>query len=767
MDKKCGDESLRITAIGHSHLDLAWLWPIRETKRKGARTFSNVLRLMERYPDFVFGASQPQLYQWVKDGYPQLYSRVKKKVKENRWECQGAMWVEADTNISGAEPLVRQFLYGKKFFAEEFGVDARSLWLPDVFGYSAALPQIMKKSGVDYFVTQKLCWSQFDVYPHHTFWWQGIDGSQVLSHLLPENTYNGSAMPRSLKKIEKNYKDNAVCEEALMLFGIGDGAGGPSPFHLESLKRTKKLNGLVECEQGYSADMLDRIAEDTHGYKKWVGELYLERHQGTYTTQSRIKRFNRKTEFALRETEFACAWASRAAVFAYPQEELEAIWKEYLLYQFHDILPGSSINRVYKEAEERFEILLKRLNEIKKNAYRAVAEQYAEANESMVFNSLPFEVTTQLKTTAGYRKITVPAMGMTNLKECTDDLAPCVAQACVLENSKLRVLFNEQGEITSIFDLESEREVLQANANIFRVYNDRGDAWDMRVNYTDDAFETMRLDRCEWSVEGENAVCTQVFTYGASVLQQRVVLTQDGLVKFETKMDWRERDRMVRTAFPVDVLTNEVECDIQFGSVKRATNENTTWQYAQYEICAQKWVDLSQADYGAAVLNNGKYGYRCKDNVIDIDLLRSPSYPDVAADYGEHKFTYAFYPHRGNRMNSAVVRLAYQLNAPLTVVKTGETATGAEPALPRLFELNGDGSAVIESVKLAEDGKGIVVRLYETNGASCAFSLTPSFAFSRASEVDLMERELTECDTKNGTIHAKLKPFEIFSIKIS
>ncbi len=768
LSRKGGDSSLRVTGIGHAHIDLAWLWPIRETKRKGARTFSNVLSLMERYPDFVFGASQPQLYKWVKQDYPELFEKIKQKVKENRWECQGGMWVEADTNVSGAEPLVRQFLYGKRFFMEEFGVDVRSLWLPDVFGYSAALPQIMKKSGVDYFVTQKLSWSEHNSYPHHTFNWVGIDGTSVLAHLLPEDTYNGPAMPRSLKLIENNYKDNYVCEEALMLFGIGDGGGGPSTWHLESLKRIKNLEGLVPCEQGYSIDMLDRIDADKDKYKSWVGELYLEKHQGTYTTQSRIKRYNRKAEFALRETEFACVWAKLAANMPYPKAELDEIWEEFLLYQFHDILPGSSINRVYREAEEGYKKLIKRLSEIKKAAYARVAATVGRVNETIVFNALPFEVTEQFKTTGGYRMITVPAMGMKSLDESTDKFEACISDETSLENSKLSVTFDENGAITEIFDKANARQALLPGekANVMHIYEDRGDAWDMRFDYVNDVRSEMKLESFLSSIEGGNAVRTQVFTLGDSVLKQKIVLTPQGIIKFETEVDWRERRRMLRTQFPVNVLTDKVECDIQFGSLERSTTENTSWQYAQYEICAQKWVDLSQQDYGAAVLNNGKYGYRVKGTTVDINLLRSSCSPDTNADYGKHSFTYAFYPHKGGRVEAKVSEHAYALNMPLSFAKVLTDGQIESAGSAKLMAFDG-GSAMIESIKAAEDGKGIIVRIYESAGANAKISLRPNFRFRRASVVDLIETEVTECEVSAGTVSAELKPFEILSIKIN
>ena len=384
LNKKCGDESLRISAIGHAHIDLAWLWPLRETIRKGARTFSTVLRNMEKYPDYVFGASQPQLYAWMKDKYPNLYKKIKDKIAEGRWEAQGGMWVEADTNVTSGESLVRQILYGQEFFREEFGKNMKVLWLPDVFGYSAALPQILKKSDIDYFMTIKLSWSEYNQFPHHTFNWEGIDGSQVLAHMPPEGTYNSSASPKAITTAEKNFKDKGISEECLMLFGIGDGGGGPGEEHLERLKREKNLNGIVPVKQEKSIDFFNRIGKDASKYKTWRGELYLEKHQGTYTTQARNKKLNRKMELALRELEYASVLAWMKSKKEYPQSEIEMIWKEVLLYQFHDILPGSSIKRVYDESLERYEYLLKHTEELTQEAYEGFLGENNKNSEAAI-----------------------------------------------------------------------------------------------------------------------------------------------------------------------------------------------------------------------------------------------------------------------------------------------------------------------------------------------------------------------------------------------
>ncbi|RPJ39346.1 MAG: alpha-mannosidase, partial [Chloroflexi bacterium] len=372
LARRGGDPMLNISAIGHAHMDLGWLWPIRETKRKGARTFATALENMERYPNYIFGASQPQLFQWMKEDYPELYERIKQKISEGRIEPQGAMWVEADTNLSGAEALVRQVLLGKRFFQKEFGAEINYLWLPDVFGYSAALPQILKKSGVDYFMTQKMSWNQVNIFPHHSFYWQGIDGSAVLAHMLPEETYNSPAGPRAVMKIEDNYKDKGVSEHALMLFGIGDGGGGPGEEHLERLERIQNLAGLSPVRQETAACFFEQWAKDaersdgtarsfgTRGFPAWVGELYLERHSGTLTTEAKNKWYNRRMEQALRELE----WTAIFAGGEYPSARLEAIWREVLLYQFHDILPGSSIKRVYDESLARYREMFEEVEEL-------------------------------------------------------------------------------------------------------------------------------------------------------------------------------------------------------------------------------------------------------------------------------------------------------------------------------------------------------------------------------------------------------------------
>ena len=655
LNKKGGDRSLRVSAIGHAHIDLAWLWPIRETKRKGARTFATALQLMDRYPDYVFGASQPQLYQWIKENYPVLYLKIKEKIKAGRWEPQGAMWVEADTNLSGGEALVRQILYGKRFFRDEFGVDIQVLWLPDVFGYSGALPQILKQSGVEYFMTIKLSWNTVNRFPHHTFFWQGIDGTKVLAHMPPEGTYNSSAAPRAIVKAEQEYLEKGISNECLMLFGIGDGGGGAGEEHLERLQREQDLQGLAPVFQEPSIDFFNRLATKSQCYPTWKGELYLEKHQGTYTTQARNKRFNRKLEIALRELELMAVLTKVAQETSYPQNELEQIWKETLLYQFHDILPGSSIKRVYDETLARYVILLENTTKlIHKNRSLLVNGINTSAFHKpvVVFNSLSWERQEWIAIAEQWVKLKVPVMGYLTIE------APSIGAEfknqnvtpSVLENDQYLIQLAPTGAIQSIYDKENQHEVLMVGAqgNVLAIYDDPGDAWDFDPNYETKKLGCFTLHSTEVQVDGPKIALEHVYFYGASKLIQKIVLIEGSRrIDFITLVDWQESHKMLRTAFPLNVVADHATCEIQFGNTQRPTHRNTSWDIAKYEISAHKWVDISQPDYGVALLNDCKYGYKVTENVIDLNILRSPDHPGQAADQAEHQLTYSLFPHRG------------------------------------------------------------------------------------------------------------------------
>lgn len=787
--KRGGDASLSVSAIGHAHIDLGWLWPIRETYRKGARTFATVVTQMEKYPEYHFGSSQPQLYEWIKEQQPELYAKIMGLAKQGRFETQGAMWVECDTNVTGAESLVRQMLIGKRFFRKEFGIDVRSLWLPDAFGYSAALPQIMKRCGVDYFMTIKLSWNNINKFPYHSFHWKGVDGTTVLAHMLPEETYNSSAAPRAINKAEKNYKQAAVSGNCLMLFGIGDGGGGPGEEHLERLARVKDLAGLCPVKQEPSADFFERWAKDADRFPEWSGELYLERHQGTLTTEAKNKWYNRKMEQALREWELWASLASRLLNKNYPADRLNVIWKEILLYQFHDILPGSSIKRVYDECLARYEILLKEAHDNIRANQEMLAKGLAGSGMKkacIAFNSLSWARNEWVFTGAEWKKISVPSMGYSLFDASAVENQPMPAMTAtktMLENDRLRVKFNQDGSLQSIYDKGNDREVLMhgQRANRLAVYQDNGDAWDFAMDYAEHKARYMVLASVKLRIDGPRAIIEQTYRLGDSELVQEVILTAGSRrLDFVSRLHWREPASMLRTSFPVAVQATDATFEIQFGNIKRTNNRNTTWDLAKDEVPAQKWADLSQRDYGVALLNDSKYGHKVKDNVMDLCLLRSVPYPrpplEAArkhrpgdpcygyTDQDDHVFTYSLYPHTGDHVTGGVIQAGYELNHPLGIIPCPK-GNGKMQAMHSFMQVGSD-NIIIEAVKKAEDDDGIIVRLYEATGASTRTELQANLPVLRASETDLMEEKGRMIRIKGNVIPLSFQPFEIKTVKL-
>lgn len=787
LAKRGGDPSLRISAVGHAHIDLGWLWPIRETKRKGARTFATALVNMERYRDYVFAASQPQLFQWIKEGYPALYARIKQAVQDGRLEPQGALWVECDTNVTAGESLVRQLLHGHRFFRDEFAADVRYVWLPDTFGYSAALPQIFAGAGMRYFSTQKLSWSLVNTFPHHSFHWQGIDGSRVLVHMLPEETYNSSAAPRAVGRVEANYRDRGISDAALLVFGIGDGGGGPGEEHLERLARLGDFAGLSPVRQEPTAAFFERWARDADRFATWVGELYLERHQGTLTTHGRNKRYNRRMEQALRELEWLAAWAEVACGVYYPTGRLDAIWKETLLYQFHDILPGSSIKRVYDETTIRYEALLAEAAALTAERLAALAGQVETASlarPAIVFNSLSWERTEWLRLAAGWRRVTVPSLGYAAVDVAASEPAPAVYAATDrLENDRICVRFAADGAIVSLYDKAAGREAIAPGecANRLAVYRDPGDAWDFPMDYAESAPAIMQLASAAARVDGPAAVLTQTYTLGHSTLTQEIRLTAGSpLLAFAARAVWRETAAMLRVAFPVAIEATEATYEIQFGHIRRPTHRNTAWDLARDEVAGQKWADLSQRDYGVALLNDCKYGHKIKGHVIDLDLIRSAPYPgpqlvqdaDVTpgephhgySDQCEHEFRYALYPHAGDVAAGGVARAAYEFNHPLRVVETPSQA-GDWPRAGSFLQVDAPG-VIVEAVKRAEDGRGLIVRLYEGAAAGAQAHVRFGFPVALAESVNLLEEGGEPAALQADTAALAFRPFEIKTLRV-
>lgn len=712
------DSRFEITAHGHGHIDLAWLWPIRETKRKGARTFSSQLFYIDKYSDYVFGASQAQLFFWMKENYPELYLRIKEAIKKGRITIQGAAWVESDVNIPCAESLIRQFLYGKKYFKEEFGIDSNVLWLPDTFGYSGSLPQIIKKSGIEYFITQKLSWNTVNEFPYQTFNWKGTDGSEVLAHLLPANTYNGPLTPEEMLHVQKTYKENTVSNRAMMAYGIGDGGGGPSMDHLERLHRVKNLKGLPKLNTVSTDDFMEMLAKNKENYPSYCGELYLERHRGTYTTQAKNKKYNRKMEIALRDCEFFSSVAEKLCGYMYPFEELEALWKEILLYQFHDILPGSSIARVYEESVKRYEILYDDTKKLTLKACKAISDYY---NSSLYFNSLPWN-----------RKGIEP-MGISS---SVTDCEKTVCKDNTLENSFLKVVISKKGEIISLYDKKQNKEYANGSINILKLYNDTGDCWDIEpVYYYAFRPETAKLI----TMTSQDNLVLLEFTIGNSVIKQTIGL-EDDTVQFDTYVNWNEKNKMLRVDFPVTVESDFADYQIQYGHIKRPTTHDNAVNRAMFEVSAHKWCDLSDNKSGISLINDCKHGYRIWDSNISMNLLRSPNYPGKCADIGEHIFRYALYTHSGQVDSSRVYEKAFDFNTPIL-----NTDNASTKHISKSFIKTDNDKIIIDSIKKSEDKKGYIIKLYNCSEQNQSCRII-SDLFNITCQVNFIEDTISVAD---------------------
>ncbi|MDR0426021.1 MAG: glycosyl hydrolase-related protein [Clostridiales bacterium] len=729
LGMKAADTGLVFYASGQAHLDLAWLWPIRETKRKAARTFSTALELLKRYPDYIFGASQPQQYAWIKESHPALYKKIKAQVEAGRIEPQGAMWVEPDLNLTSGESLARQVMYGKRFFEEEFGRTVDIAHIPDVFGFNAALPQILKKSGVDKLLTIKLSWNKYNKFPYHSFRWRGIDGSEVFVHMPPEGVYNSAMAPRSLCAAEKNFEEKGLAGEAILMYGIGDGGGGPGPEHLERLKRVKDLSGVSRVKSADTAKFFDEAVKAAERLPVYDGEMYLEKHQGTYTSQARNKFFNRRMELALKDAEYFSVMAWKKKGLAYPKAQFEAVWKEVLLYQFHDILPGSSIKRVYDESIERYEKLLKETEEISERALAALGGGDKLHNP----NSFPV--------------LGIPAYSS---KDALKASAGLTADRDGLESDTVRVIFDENGGVKELFDKRANRNILCGVSNIFALYRDRGDAWDMEDGWQDRFRGTFRLVSAESAVENGYAVRRQRFAFGDSVIDQTVKISNDSaMTDFGCRIDWRERGLFLKVAFSPDVETDRINCGCAYGNIKRSLIKNNPYEQAQDEISMHRYVDMSEPDYGVAVFNDCKYGCSAGKRDLKISVLRSVEWPGRDADRGVHTFKFAIYPHEGAFEHSDVAEASYAYQTRLY----GLDAEGL------LALVNPDG-AIVESIKAAENGKGVVVRICEEKGKRAAVTVKPNFSYQKSFLISIDERKLCETDGLDFT----LAPFEILTL---
>lgn len=738
--KNIPDPLLKFYAVGHSHLDLAWLWPLRESHRKAVRTFSTALANLEKYPEYVYGASQPQQFEWVKNEHPMLFARIKRAVKEGRFELQGGMWVEADTNITGGESLIRQFVYGTKFWKDEFGKEVNMLWLPDVFGFSGALPQIIRGCGCENFLTIKLSWNKVNEFPYHSFKWQGIDGSEVLAHLPPAGTYNSSATPKSLRDAAGNYSQRGLSKNALMLYGIGDGGGGPSEAHIENIVRNKDIFGVPNVVSAPAEEFFRELKKESDLLPTYKGEIYLERHQGTYTSQAKNKYYNRRMENALCAYEFAQALTGKTE-----KGFTDELWKETLLYQFHDILPGSSIKRVYDETLPRYE---KMLADTVSHTDTILS---AAGGELCAYNATSFARNEFVFAEGEWYTANAAPYSVAKLEKASGKY-DVYAEANKIGNEFIEVEIADDGTVLSVKDKKTGREALKNASGAFLVYDDCGNAWDFYHGYKNGKAERFEKSEIVPFADGPQAGVKVVFSYGKSKLVEKISVTAGSpLVRFDVTVDWQELEKMLRTDFYPNIETDEVVCDIQFGNVKRSMLENNSLQVAQYEMCAHKWVDMSEPTRGVALINDSKYGYSCKHGCVSINLLRSQKHPCVSQDRGEQKFSYALYIHDGNIHDSDVAAQAYAFNRPLTAVRS-------KPA-PSLVSTDNP-HAVIETVKPAEDGNGYVVRIYNDRPDTIKTKLTAKG--KRMTVTDMLERYKTDTDG-DLTLHG----YEIATVKVT
>ncbi len=808
-----------ITAVGHAHIDLAWLWRARHAREKGVRTFTTALHLMRQYPEYRFMHSAPAAYKNLEADDPALFARVKEKIASGEWEITGGMWVESDTNLPNGESLVRQFLLGRRYIREQFGQETTVLWLPDVFGYSAALPQIAAKSGIRTFMTTKISWSQINRFPYDTFRWRGLDGTELLTHFVttPDGanwfyTYNGQAEPRDLKGLWDQYRQKDVNDELLHLFGWGDGGGGPTQEMIESALALKNLPGMPRVEMGRSEPYFQRLHERVanQDLPVWDGELYLEYHRGTYTSQAYNKRANRKAEILYHQAEWLSSLAAVLGAsddFAYPAESLRSGWERLLFNQFHDILPGSSIHDVYVDCREEYALI----NEVGETAVRQalaalLPEIKTEAPSLVVFNptylyngglvSVPWSAdledqvihspgyppgSSQVVENSGERQIifdipTIPPLGFRALPlvPISGDLSNNLSVTPTrLENQFLTVTLNECGQLASVFDKRNAREVLApgARGNVFQAFEDKPmnfDAWDIDLYY----LEKMRevddlLDAVVEETGPLRGVLRLRWRFHDSTITQRLTIYRDTpRLDFRTEVDWHQSQVLLKVAFPVNIRATRATYDIQFGSLERATHWNTSWDYARFEVVAHKWVDLSEGNYGVALLNDCKYGHDVHDNVMRLTLIKSAIDPDPTADQGQHEFVYSLWPHEGDWRTGGVVEQGYALNYPLLGARVPSQPDGRLPAAYSFAATDCD-HVVVDTIKQAEEDAAWVVRVYECKQYRAeAVHLSLGQPIARAVETNLVEEDEQPVAHSGRRLTFSIQPFEIKTFKV-
>jgi len=664
-----------VYAIGHCHIDTCWLWPWAETKRKIARSWANQCDLMDRYPEHRFTCSQAQQYKWLEQLYPALYDRVKAKVKKGTFQPVGGSWVEHDTNMPSGESLVRQFLYGQRFFESHFGERCRTFWLPDTFGYSSQLPQLCRLAGMSSFFTQKLSWNNINKFPHTTFRWVSLDGSQVLCHMAPAETYTAEAHFGDVKRSVSQHKSMDQDPTSLLVFGKGDGGGGPTFQHLEKLRRCRgisdKVGLLPRVEMGESVDdfftKLEKKAEEGTEFVTWYGELYFELHRGTYTTQANNKLNNRKSEIMLHDIEYLATLASikdlvesNETSYRYPKKDIDDMWEDVLLCQFHDCLPGSSIEMCYDDSDKIYAKVFETGHKLLDNALSAlnVTEAATDVHRLVALNTLPWPRTGFVKLPPALTNDPSPQYGLVRNVEGIATIEqlpkePVVSPASVREvrNGVFELRNNyyklqvERGAITSLVDILAQREIIPAGgkANQLVLFDDKPlywQAWDVEVYHLESRVELPGGQTKVWERGPHRAsVVTETkiseHSWVKTTISLDASLAETRYVNIESEVEWRESMKFLKVEFPVDIVNTEASYETQFGIIRRPTHYNTTWDMARFEVCCHKWADLSENGYGVSILNDSKYGFATCGNMMRLSLLRAPKAPDAHADMGE------------------------------------------------------------------------------------------------------------------------------------
>ena len=786
--KYCHTTEKSVITVGHTHIDCAWKWTFAQTREKVQRSFSNMLTNMQAFPEFIFMQSQPLLYQFTKEEAPELYEQIKEKIKEGRWEPEGAMWVEPDCNLPSGESFVRQLLYGKQFFRDEFGVESKVFWEPDVFGYSAALPQILRKSGVEYFVTSKLGWNEKNRFPYDIFKWRGIDGTEINSYFLTSQeripdekeyrkmvVYSARMTPKFVNGSFHRMQQKNLTDEVLMPFGKGDGGGGPNELDLEGYRRLSRgLPGCVTAKNGFVGDFLKRLFDRNEGNDRvptWDGELYFELHRGCLTSIEKNKRNNRICEFLYPNIEQLAVLNRHFFGSEYPQAELNKAWLTILTNQFHDVIPGSSIKEVYDVSDIEYAEIIGRGSKTESALLQAIADKVDTKGGVLVYN--PHSAVTSGNIRVDGELVYVDGIPAKGWKVVTPKKAVGSVKVSKkkLENEFFIVELDDKCEITRLYDKKNAREVLKAGhkGNRLVAYEDipfAHDAWEISEYYTEKSWNIDDVQSVKVISDGVRSGIRVERKFLSSTIGQNIWLYENTpKIDFETDADWHEHHLLIKTLFDTDIHTNRATYNIQFGNIERSTTKNTSWDTARFEVLGHKYADLSEGNYGVALMNDCKYGYNIHDGVMGLSLIKCATDPYPEADIGEHKFTYSIYPHAGTVEQCDVEALAYEMNKPLMAVKVG----AQKGSLPESFSMISvdQKNIIIETVKKAEKDDATIVRMYECTNSKTPCKVTLGIPAKSVKLCDLQENELETLEVKNGTVALTLKPYEILTLKIN